>query len=63
MAVLELLWNYSSGLAINVDTDNGVVSLSGTVDSDDEKELAARIAENTEGAKSVVNQLTVEQAG
>lgn len=51
----------TSGLAINVDTDNGVVSLTGTVGSDEEKALAARIAENTEGTRSLVNQLAVDQ--
>lgn len=50
----------TTGTAINVDSDNGVVTLSGVVDSDEEKELAERIASNTSGTKSVNDRLTVE---
>lgn len=57
----QLLANSNtSGMAVDVDSDNGNVTLSGTVDSDEEKELIARIAENTSGADSVDNQLMVE---
>jgi osmotically-inducible protein OsmY len=56
----ELLLNSNtSGLAINVDSEDGIVTLTGEVKSGQEKELAARIAENAEGAKSVLNRLTV----
>ncbi len=54
-----LLNENTSGLAINVDTDNGAVTLSGKVDSEEEKELAVRIAQNTEGARSVSDRLTI----
>lgn len=57
----QLLANSNtSGMAVNVDSDSGNVTLSGTVDSDEEKELIARIAANTSGAESVDNQLMVE---
>jgi osmotically-inducible protein OsmY len=57
----QLLANENtSGMAVNVDSDDGAVTLSGSVDSDEEKELIARIAENTSGADSVDNRLTVE---
>ncbi len=56
----ELLVNSNTaGLSIDVDSDDGQVTLSGEVESDQEKELAERIAENTDGAYSVDNQLTV----
>lgn len=54
-----LVNNNTGGLAIDVDSRDGVVTLSGTVDSEQEKELATRIAANTEGANSVNDQLTV----
>lgn len=57
----QLLANSNtSGMAVDVDSDNGNVTLSGSVDSDEEKELIARIAENTSGTDSVDNQLMVE---
>ncbi len=57
----QLLANSNtSGMAVDVDSDNGNVTLSGTVDSAEEKELIARIAENTSGTDSVDNQLMVE---
>lgn len=57
----KLLTNSNtSGMAVDVDSEGGKVTLSGTVDSDEEKELIARIAENTSGADSVDNQLMVE---
>ena len=47
---------------IRVDTDaNAVVSLSGTVNSRDEANKAVTIARNTEGVKSVSNELRVEK--
>jgi hyperosmotically inducible protein len=49
----------TSGLAISVTTTNGVVTLSGKVKSDSEKELAEQIARNTAGVADVHNELTV----
>lgn len=48
------------GMAIDVDTSNHQVSLSGTVDSDSVRELAYYIALNTDGVASVDNQLEVK---
>ena len=56
----QLLWNSNtSGLAIDVDTRNGVVSLSGNVASEDEAELAEQIARNTRDVLGVENNLKV----
>src|SRR5215510_10681487 len=44
---------------INVDTHNHVVTLNGTVGSQAEKERAVRIARNTKGVNSVVDDLRV----
>lgn len=48
-----------SGLAINVDTNGGIVTLTGNVKSDAEKAEAIRLAKTTKGVKSVVDKLTV----
>jgi hyperosmotically inducible protein len=48
---------------INVDSNNGVVTLKGKVDSADMKKKAGEIAKKVEGVKSVKNQLTVEKKG
>ena len=56
-----LLNENTSGTAIDVDTENGVVTLTGEVASDEESELAEMIAKNTDGTRSVVNKLTVKQ--
>nr|WP_067296728.1 BON domain-containing protein [Marinobacterium profundum] len=56
----QLLWHRTTGgLAINVDTRNTRVTLSGNVDSQAEAELAEQIALNTHEVSSVDNQLTV----
>ncbi|QBJ63990.1 BON domain-containing protein [Pseudoalteromonas sp. DL-6] len=47
------------GTDIDVDTDNGVVTLKGTVESDAEKQLAMEIAKNAEDVREVVDELTV----
>jgi osmotically-inducible protein OsmY len=47
------------GTDIDVDTDNGVVTLSGSVASKVEKQLAVKIAENAEDVRNVVDKLTV----
>lgn len=49
-----------SGLAINVETTNGVVRLTGTVDSQAQIDKANRVASAAEGVKSVQNQLKVK---
>ena len=48
-----------SGLKIDVDTHNSVVTLSGTVPSATERALAVKVAKETDGVKSVVNHLKV----
>jgi hyperosmotically inducible protein len=45
---------------VHVDTDKGVVTLTGSVRSDAEKADAARITRDTLGVKNVVNKLTVK---
>ena len=56
----QLLWNSNtSGLAIDVDTRNGVVSLSGNVASEAEANLAEQIARNTRDVVNVENNLEV----
>ena len=44
---------------IHVDTDRGVVHLSGTVDTSVQKADAVRIAKSTENVKDVVNDIVV----
>lgn len=51
----------TSGFDINVDTERGAVTLSGSVASREAKDVAEHIAENTEGVQSVKNQLEVVQ--
>src|SRR5262245_37792572 len=51
----------TSAARINVDTSNGVVTLSGAVPTAAEKSEAERIARNTQGVTQVVNNITVEQ--
>ena len=46
-------------LKINVDSDKGVVTLKGRVDSADNKKRAGEVAKQVEGVKSVKNQLRV----
>jgi hyperosmotically inducible periplasmic protein len=48
---------------IDVDSNNGVVTLKGKVDSADMKKKAAAIAKKVEGVKSVKNELKVEKKG
>lgn len=56
----KLLWNgETSGLKVNVDTMYGEVTLKGNVSSSAEKDLVEKIAENTDGVRSVDNQLQV----
>ena len=44
---------------ITVHTDRGTVKLTGEVDSEAERQLAARVARDTEGVKDVVNRIQV----
>jgi osmotically-inducible protein OsmY len=56
----KLLWNsHTDGLDIHVDTNQCQVTLTGTVASGAEKDLAGRIAKNTNDVLSVNNQLVV----
>ena len=48
------------GLAIDVDTHNGVVTLKGTADKPANKDRAVAIAKDTGGVKSVEDQLVVK---
>src|SRR5262245_26318672 len=51
----------TSAAKINVDTSNGVVTLSGEVPTAAEKAEAERLARNTQGVTQVVNNLSVER--
>jgi osmotically-inducible protein OsmY len=48
------------GFDINVTTHNGIVQLSGFVDTDVQKELAAQIARNVDGVAQLVNNIIVQ---
>ena len=48
-----------SGLKIDVDTSNGIVTLTGNVSSKAEAERAVTMARNTEGVTRVINNLRV----
>jgi len=57
------LWSkYTDGMATEVDTKFGKVTLQGVADDGASKELAGRLALNTAGVVSVDNQLTVKNA-
>ncbi len=57
----KFLWSGEvDGLDINVDTMNGEVSLKGEADSAANKDLAEKLAQNTDGVRKVHNHLTVE---
>lgn len=49
--------------SINVDVENDVVTLSGTVANGNQKVRAADIAKKTDGVKSVTNKLTISASG
>src|SRR4249919_448429 len=56
----KLVWSKNTeGLATNVDTKRGKVSLMGTADSKATKDLAGRLAMDTRGVVAVDNQLVV----
>ena len=48
------------GHDINVDTQNGVVTLNGTVDNEAQRTQAVAIARNTDGVKNVTDSLRIE---
>ena len=48
-----------SGLDIEVEVKNGIVTLVGEVESDSERDLAFTMAKNTNDVTSVVNKLKV----
>jgi hyperosmotically inducible protein len=51
-----------SALAISVDTENGVVSLSGVVESESERQRAIQLAQGIDGVKRVdANKLLVKR--
>lgn len=57
---MRLLWNDTTGgLSIDVDTQNGVVTLTGPVRTDEERQMAERLARRTEGVREVKNALRV----
>ena len=49
------------GLKIDVDTEHGVVTLTGPVNSTAEKTQALHLARETKGVKKVVSKLTLEK--
>jgi len=56
----KLLWNsHTDGLDIHVDTNNGRVTLTGNAATGAEKDLAGRIAKNTNGVVAVSNQIAL----
>lgn len=52
---------HTEGLKIDVTTQSDVVTLTGTVGSDEEAQLAAKIAENVDGVAEVRNELAVSR--
>ena len=50
-------------LQIGVDTKDGVVTLSGNVDTPDLKDRAMQIAQHVDGVRSVVDNLAIKSAG
>lgn len=59
----KLMWSKNTeGLATDVDTTRGKVSLKGTADSKATKDLAGRLAKDTRGVIAVDNQLMIDSA-
>jgi len=50
----------TSAISTKVTTENSVVTISGVADSDAEKSLVTKLAQDTRGVKSVVNDMTVK---
>ena len=60
----KLMWSrYAEGLATNVETHSGQVTLHGTASSEEAKEMAERLAMNTRGVQAVDNQLEISDNG
>lgn len=59
---IELAASKALARNINVDTENAVVTLTGTVQNEQRKELALQIAKNVEDVKDVNNKLEVTDA-
>lgn len=58
---LKLMWsNHTDGLAVEVDTKSGRVTLKGTVYSGAARALARNLAMNTSGVVAVDNQLVID---
>lgn len=59
----KMLWSkHAPGLSANVDTKSGNVTLTGTADSDEAREIAGLLASNTHGVNAVENNLKVEKS-
>ncbi|KJS09646.1 MAG: transporter [Gammaproteobacteria bacterium BRH_c0] len=59
----KLLWSkYAQGLSVNVETRSGAVTLHGTANSAAARELAGKLALNTQGVVSVENKLLVDES-
>jgi hyperosmotically inducible periplasmic protein len=59
----RLLWNkQTDGLGIEVTTTAGKVVLKGSADSAESREMAVRLAENTNGVQGVDNQLKLDKS-
>jgi osmotically-inducible protein OsmY len=59
----KLLWSkHAEGMATEVETKSGKVTLQGTVDSDEAKNIANSLAMNTRGVVSVDNKLKVDSS-
>jgi hyperosmotically inducible protein len=50
-------------LQIDVDTKDGVVTLSGTVDSSALKDRASQVTQNVNGVRSIVDNLAIKSTG
>lgn len=60
---MELMANKgTSALHTDVDTSNGVVTLTGKAKNVSEKELATEVAKKVSGVKKVINDIVVEPA-
>jgi hyperosmotically inducible periplasmic protein len=60
----KLMWTrHAEGLATEVSTESGKVTLEGTAESQAAKDLAGRLAADTRGVESVDNRLEVKEPG
>ena len=58
----KLMWTrHAEGLATEVSTESGYVTLEGTAESQDAKDLAERLAADTSGVVSVENRLEIKE--